>query len=362
MRGGNGARLAFADPWRRLTYGKLHERSAAFAGALCDAGVAREQRIALLLLDTVDFPIAFWGAIRAGIVPVPINTLLPPDLVAYILGDSRAVALVVSAPLWPALRPLLPALPHLRQVIVAAPDGGAAATAAGETGLPQFISSARPQPQPAACSRDEVAFWLYSSGSTGAPKGARHVHSSLRATAETYGAQVLQIRPDDVVFSAAKLFFAYGLGNAMTFPMAVGAGRGARRHAALAGDDLRRRAHPLRRAACPPGDRGRRRLGSAAPLHFGGRGIARAYRRALARGGRRRHPRRHRLDRNAAHLSVEPPRRHPLQHDRQAGAGLRGPHRRRRRPGRAGRRAGRAGRAGGERRRRLLEPARQVAS
>jgi len=223
MRGGNGARLAFADPWRRLTYGKLHERSAAFAGALCDAGVAREQRIALLLLDTVDFPIAFWGAIRAGIVPVPINTLLPPDLVAYILGDSRAVALVVSAPLWPALRPLLPALPHLRQVIVAAPDGGAAATAAGETGLPQFISSARPQPQPAACSRDEVAFWLYSSGSTGAPKGARHVHSSLRATAETYGAQVLQIRPDDVVFSAAKLFFAYGLGNAMTFPMAVGA-------------------------------------------------------------------------------------------------------------------------------------------
>ena len=103
VRDGNGERLAFNDSWRRLTYAGLRDASAAFAGALRAAGIAREQRIALLLLDTIDVPIAFWGALRAGVVPVPINTLLPPDLVGYILNDSRAVALVVSAPLLSAV-------------------------------------------------------------------------------------------------------------------------------------------------------------------------------------------------------------------------------------------------------------------
>ena len=143
-------------------------------------------------------------------------------------------------------------------------------------------------------SPDEVAFWLYSSGSTGAPKGVRHVHASLQATADTYGAQVLGIRRDDVMFSAAKLFFAYGLGNSMTFPMAVGAA------AVLLPDrptpdavlatmrryrptHLRRRADALRRAAGPSRARPRRRLRPAAPLHLGRRGAARAYRPALAR-------------------------------------------------------------------------------
>jgi 4-hydroxybenzoate-CoA ligase len=229
-RAGNGERDAFCDPWRRLSYAALRDESAGFAGALRAAGVAREQRVALLLLDTIDFPIAFWGALRAGIVPVPINTLLPPDLVGYILGDSRAAALVVSAPLLPALRPVLQGLPNLRHVIVCAPDGAPSAASASavapgarETGLPEFVGSAARDYALAPCSPDEVAFWLYSSGSTGTPKGVRHAHSSLRATADTYGAAVLRTRPDDLVFSAAKLFFAYGLGNAMTFPMAVGA-------------------------------------------------------------------------------------------------------------------------------------------
>src|SRR4051794_30316981 len=209
LREGRGDRLAFADPWRRLTYRELAFASARFASALRKAGIERERRIALVMLDTVDFPIAFWGALRAGVVPVPINTLLPPDLMAYILADSRAELAVVSAALLPALAPVLAG--H-RLVVVG-----------GERGTPfeDFLREGNPDPVDAHA--DEVAFWLYSSGSTSMPKGVRHVHASLRATAETYGAQVLGIRPDDVVFSAAKLFFAYGLGNAMTFPMSVGA-------------------------------------------------------------------------------------------------------------------------------------------
>jgi 4-hydroxybenzoate-CoA ligase len=176
------------------------------------------------MLDTVDFPVAFWGALRAGVVPVPVNTLLPPDQLAYILADSRAAGLVVSAPLLPALLPILDGLRDLRCVVVANSDGTAPELLGpSHIGFADFIAGEEPCADPVAASPDEVAFWLYSSGSTGAPKGTRHLHGSLRATADTYGAQVLGIAPDDVMFSAAKLFFAYGLGNSMTFPMAVGA-------------------------------------------------------------------------------------------------------------------------------------------
>jgi len=214
LREGQGGRLAVADPWRSLTYAELAAATADFAAGLRATGIERERRIALLMLDTVDFPIAFWGALRAGIVPVPINTLLPADITGYILGDSRAAALVVSAPLLDPLRPELKQL-GLGRTIVSTPDGKG-----GD--FNSFLSAASNEP-PVECSPDEVAFWLYSSGSTGMPKGVRHVHSSLRATADTYGEQVLGIGPDDLMFSVAKLFFAYGLGNSMTFPMAVGA-------------------------------------------------------------------------------------------------------------------------------------------
>src|SRR5579862_577243 len=211
VREGRGGRLAFVDPWGSLTYAELADRSARFASGLRREGIERERRIALVMLDTVDFPIAFWGALRAGVIPVPINTLLPPDITGYILADSRAAALVISAPLLPPLRA---AARRAGRVIVSNPDGG-------NCGFSQLLDN---NPAPIAeCSPDEVAFWLYSSGSTGNPKGVRHVHSSLQATADTYGAHVLGIRPDDVMFSVAKLFFAYGLGNSMTFPMAVGA-------------------------------------------------------------------------------------------------------------------------------------------
>src|SRR5438045_1939921 len=123
LREGRGDRLVFADPWRTLTYAHLADASARFAAGLRAAGIERERRIGLFMLDTIDFPIAFWGALRAGVVPVPINTLLPADITEYILRDSRAAALVVSAPLLDSLRPVLDRLPALKQVVVSEPTG-----------------------------------------------------------------------------------------------------------------------------------------------------------------------------------------------------------------------------------------------
>jgi benzoate-CoA ligase family protein len=211
LREGRGDRIAFVDPWRSLTYAELDAASARFATGLKHAGIERERRIALVMLDTIDFPIAFWGALRAGVIPVPINTLLPADITGYILRDSRAAALFVSTPL---PEPLKSAARRVGRVVVSNPDGGAC-------GFADFLAGNPPPME--ECSPDEVAFWLYSSGSTGAPKGVRHVHASLKATADTYAGNILKLGPDDVVFSAAKLFFAYGLGNSLTFPMAAGA-------------------------------------------------------------------------------------------------------------------------------------------
>lgn len=222
---GDPSGVAFEDPWRSLTRIGLADATRRFAGALAQGGIGRERRLVMLMPDTMDFPVVFWGALRAGVIPVPINTLLTPDMVGYVLEDSRAEAIVVAEPVPPGLLPILRGAASLRKIIVMTPDGARpdAIDDPRAVGFGDFLASGDPETPTVAASPDEVAFWLYSSGSTGAPKGVRHVHGSLRVTAETYGDQVLKIEAGDVMFSAAKAFHAYGLGNSMTFPMAVGA-------------------------------------------------------------------------------------------------------------------------------------------
>jgi len=202
---------------RSLSYGQLAADSSLVAGALHRAGIPRESRVAMLVLDQIEFPQIFWGALKSGVVPIPLNTLLATQIYETILRDCRATALFVSAELWPVVETAALAAPDLLHIVVIGDE-----TPEGTQGFTDFITGADPM-QAVDCCRDETAFWLYSSGSTGAPKGVRHVHSALRATFETYGAQVLQINESDVVYSVAKLFFAYGLGNALSMPMAVGA-------------------------------------------------------------------------------------------------------------------------------------------
>jgi len=201
---------------RTLTYGALADATDRMVGVCRRHGIRREDRAVMIVHDTVDFPVIFWGSLKAGVIPIPVNTLLSADLFLAILRDSRAKALFVSAELLETVAPILDQAEDLASVFVV---GGAA----GDHLDFQAELDASEVGSTVAASPDECAFWLYSSGSTGRPKGVRHVHSSLRATSDTYAAQVLNIGECDTVFSAAKLFFAYGLGNGMTFPMSVGA-------------------------------------------------------------------------------------------------------------------------------------------
>jgi benzoate-CoA ligase len=221
LRAGRAAKVAYIDDLGSYTYGDLAGRVNRCANAFVALGLQPEQRILLCLLDTIDFPAAFLGAIKAGIVPVAGNTLLTTKDYEYMLRDSRARALVVSAPLLPAFVPLLGTLPDLKHVIVSDPSG--APVPAPHLSLGALAAASPTGFAAAETTADDACFWLYSSGSTGAPKGTVHVQSSLISTAELYAKPVLGIREDDVVFSAAKLFFAYGLGNGLTFPLAVGA-------------------------------------------------------------------------------------------------------------------------------------------
>ena len=216
----NGARsenIAFIDAasGAQLTYGELTDQCHRFANALRSHGFQPETRVMVAMLDTLEWPVVFLGCILAGVVPIAANTLLTTKDFDFMLRDSRAQALVVSRQLLPAFEPLIGKIPTLRTVFIAgdgAPNSVAAMVKAGAMTLHVSNTTA-----------DDTCFWLYSSGSTGTPKGTVHLHSHLVQTAELYGRGVLGIREDDVVFSAAKLFFAYGLGNSLTFPMSVGA-------------------------------------------------------------------------------------------------------------------------------------------
>ncbi len=218
---GRGERVAYIEETKKTTFAELLARVNRTGNCLRSLGVLSEQRVLLLLLDTVDFVAAFLGAMKIGAVPVPVNTLLTPDDYAYIAKDSRARVAIVSDFLLPKLEAALAKSKCEIQIVVATSPLGGEQNA--RLKLDDLLRDASPDLEAAATTPDDVAFWLYSSGSTGAPKGAIHLHSHLMRTAALYGRGVLGIRENDVVYSAAKLFFAYGLGNSLTFPLSVGA-------------------------------------------------------------------------------------------------------------------------------------------
>ena len=223
-------KVAFIDDGGSLTYGALERRSRQFAAALRAAGLRREDRVLLLMHDCNDWPVAFLGSLYAGIVPVAVNTMLTAVDYAYMLAHCRARAAIVSAALLPCLQEAMQVghdddandeAHEVETLIVSrgAPD----ALPAGALAFEAFVDAHAPLAKSADTAPDDVAFWLYSSGSTGRPKGTVHAQGSLYWTAELYAKRVLGLTEADITFSAAKLFFAYGLGNGLTFPLSVGA-------------------------------------------------------------------------------------------------------------------------------------------
>lgn len=207
-----------ASTGEQMLYAELEQRARRFANVLRTQGILPESRLMLCMLDTLNWPVVFLGCMLAGVVPVATNTLLTAQDFDYMLRDSRARGLVVSHSLLPAFEKLIHTLPNLTTVIVdKAPQNSAYLS------LDTLLAEAQSLPDCADTNADDACFWLYSSGSTGAPKGTVHLHSHLIQTANLYGKDILGIQANDVVYSAAKLFFAYGLGNALTFPMSVGA-------------------------------------------------------------------------------------------------------------------------------------------
>lgn len=214
-------KTAYIDDQGELSYGELVDSALRLAGALNAAGIHREERVLLLMHDCNDWPVCFLGSIYAGIVPVAVNTLLTADDYLYMLQHSRSRAALVSAALLPVLREAMQKGEHEIETIFVSRPGEALADDA--EALDACLQGAEPLARAAATNRDEAAFWLYSSGSTGKPKGTVHSHANPYWTTELYGKAVMGIQESDRCFSAAKLFFAYGLGNALTFPMSVGA-------------------------------------------------------------------------------------------------------------------------------------------
>ena len=216
-----GAKPAFVDEHGSLSYAQLDERVRRLASALRSLYLRREERVLVLMHDGCDWPVAFLGSLYSGLVPVAVNTLLTADDYAYMLEHSRAQAVLVSGALLPTLNAAMVKSDHeVQKVIVSRPQ---APLHPSEVELEAFLAAHAPQDKPAPTGADDPAFWLYSSGSTGRPKGTVHSHANPYWTCELYAKRVLGLQESDVCFSAAKLFFAYGLGNALSFPMSVGA-------------------------------------------------------------------------------------------------------------------------------------------
>jgi acyl-coenzyme A synthetase/AMP-(fatty) acid ligase len=243
---GRAGKIAFRDDSGAITYGELAERVDSAANALRGLGIEPEQRIVLCLLDTIDFPVMFLGAIKAGIVPVPINTMMAPQDYDYILRDSRARALIVSDALLTKFEHVLRDQPALKHTIASSQ-------------LARLLAAAPARTEAADTTPDDVCFWLYSSGSTGTPKGVVHLHAHPIVTAELYAKPVLGIAESDTVFGGEVVFRLWPRqfadlsdgGGCHHDPQRRAADPGAgRRHPAHAqADHLLRRADALRRDA-----------------------------------------------------------------------------------------------------------------
>ena len=200
-----------------LTFAQLHTAVCRVASRLSDAGVRREERVLLVLDDTPSFPAAFLGAMRIGAVPIPVNFLMRPEDFGYFLDDSYAVAAIVDSSLLEKVEPETSKRPHVRLVVANAGEQESAES------LDQWLDDGSDEIDPVTTHPDDPAFWLYSSGSTGPPKGVVHRHANVAATCQDYAWPTLELAETDVVFSSTKMFHAYGLGNNLTFPLSVGA-------------------------------------------------------------------------------------------------------------------------------------------
>jgi len=213
---GRGDKAAILCGDNTVTYRDLHQGVNRLGNALRELRICMEQRVAFLLPDSPQWAFAFFGAMKIGAVAVPMNTMLLPKDYRYLLNDSRASVLIVDDSLLEKIEPVRKDLEYLQHVIVA---GG---EAQGCLSLEKLVQDAPTELEPVDTSKDDSAFWLYSSGTTGFPKGAVHLHHDMIVEADLYARDTIGLKESDVSFSVAKLFFAYGLGNGLYFPLRTG--------------------------------------------------------------------------------------------------------------------------------------------
>ena len=217
LQAGRGNKTAIVYGDQSFTYNDVAALVNRTGNALIKLGAQMEQRVMCLLLDSPEFVASFFGAIRIGAIPIPTNTLLKPADYEYLLNDARATVLIVSEPLYANIEPIRANLKWLKYIIVVGKSFP------GTINFAEWIANESPNLEPADTARDDACFWLYSSGTTGFPKGAVHLQHDMIYCAENYARGVLNMSENDRTFSVAKLFFAYGLGNALYFPFYVGA-------------------------------------------------------------------------------------------------------------------------------------------